>query len=280
MSNSQPSVSANKLVLIFAFAACMGSASLWSHWKTIDSNLAGGLVLGLVYLLPGFWLAGQAARIFAPIHRLPYLWPVVAGFLGLWVCAFLMEVIKLYPSDMFHPNNIRGRMVSSELLQPAVVGVLIAYLVMFLTKVRVTRFPEAQWMRTCMALFLYSFWLSLLTLMITPLRAMQLDPWIISLCFWLFVCFAIGVAPLLRIWPQQDFRPKLRIAALLGMQFIPVIANESFFRPEELRFIARVESGDVEMTEWGFTVASESRRAPFDSLTLEWDEDCGYLVMD
>jgi len=280
MSHSQPSVSANKLVIIFAFAACMGSASLWSHWETAHSNFAGGLVLGLFFLLPGFWLAGQAARFFAPIHRLPYAWPVVAGFLGLWVCAFLMEVFELYPSDMFQPNNIFGRVVSNEVLQPAVVGVLIAYHVLFLTKVRVARFPEAQWMRTCMALFLYLFWLSLLTLMITPLRAMQLDPWIFTLCGWLFVCFAIGVTPLRRIWQQQDFRPKLRIAALLGMQFIPVIANETFFRPQELRFIARVESGDVEMTEWGFTVASESRRAPFEGFSLEWDEDCGYMVID
>ncbi len=279
MSNSQPSVSANKLVLIYAFAACLGSASLWSHWETIESHFAAGLTQGIL-CLPSFWLAGQTARLLAPIHRLPYAWPLVAGFLGLWFSSLLMETMEFFLFGRFQLEGISARAMSTEYLQPAVVGALIANLVILLTPVHVARFPETQWMRTCMATFLYAFWLSMLTLMIAPLRAFQLEAWIVSLFGWLFVCFLVGVIPLSRIWYDLDFRPKLRIAAILGMLFLPVLANESFFRPEELRFIARVESGDVEMTEWGFRDAWESRRPPFDDLSLVWEEGCGYGVID
>jgi hypothetical protein len=80
------------------------------------------------------------------------------------------------------------------------------------------------------------------------------------------------------LWKSNPSNRRLRIGVLLGLQFLPVLATESYFRPDETRFMRSFERGEVQENGFG-PYAWQSRRPPFGDFSLNWDEEMGFWVL-
>lgn len=130
-----------------------------------------------------------------------------------------------------------------------------------------------------MRIIAYIYWAILFTYLLPQLRAWYFEPWVATLFVSFLYCLLLLVAPLAWIWRSDAKNRKVRLSVLLALQFIPILATEAYFRPDELRFIRSVELGKVGQDAFGFH-ASQRRPAPFESFSLQWDSDMGFWILE